>query len=161
MNFHPISFSPGERALGLALGVIGLAGGLAAVTAVRFLTGAPIGQSHLIWCTFSGLVGAVWSTILCLKWMGHRGAIGWAQFTLALAGITFMTSLVAGSLILPIYGTMFGPFSAAMMFIDAPLVALAWCGATLCGHLIIIKWRQERDTIFEYTTPKPEVAQRP
>lgn len=160
MLFSNLNFSPAERGVGLASGIIAFAGILVALFAVSLLSGAQHSVTDITlqnaWVCLCGALGALWAAYLCRDWVGHSGHYGHLWAALAAGAVTFLGSVAGGSLVLPIYGTMFGPFSVAMTFIANPAVAIVWCGALLSGHLAMIKWREERDTVFDAKLSPPE-----
>ena len=62
--------------------------------------------------------------------------------------ISFAGSLIAGTLALPLYGTMFGPFALAVIFVSSPLLAGLWAFNLFGVHVLMCQWRIERDSIF-------------
>jgi hypothetical protein len=62
--------------------------------------------------------------------------------------VTFIGSLIGGTLGLPFYGTMFGPFIVVVTLMGAPLLAMLWAFNLLGAHVLLGIYRSERDTIF-------------
>lgn len=164
MKFSALQLSPGERGVFIATGLIAVAGMLVAVFAVKLLSGGQQSSVDLTaqnaWVCFCGAAGTIWATYLCRDWVGHSGKMGllWAVF--AAGAVTLLASIASGSLILPLYGTMFGPFSVIMTFISNPAVAIVWFSSLVAGHIAKAKWREERDTIFDIKLREPEPALR-
>ena len=163
MSYFRHNLTPGIRAFATALALVGLAGAIVALFASQMLSGDTFSGGNLTlaasWSGLCGAVGTIWSTILCLKWLGFRGTLGALQVALAVVSITFMSSVAAGTLILPLYGTMFGPLSVVMTFINTPALAAAWVGAIVYAHVLIARWRDERESIFEFELPAQEQVQ--
>jgi len=144
--------SRGERRRVLAYLIVALFGAGLSFVAVTRLSGdaviaAPLGL-HDIWMVFSGAAGATAALYLVRNRMGLPGLSGLYQAALAVILISFIGALIAGTLALPVYGTMFGPFTLAIMFISSPLVAVLWAANLMGAHLLLTSWRAERESIF-------------
>lgn len=150
--FERMKMTPGERGVlvaglvvsifgaGLAHSVVGQLGG--SNTILRTL-------SHYdFWIIVSGALGAVFGLYLGRNWMGHPGFAGWRKASLGIFVITMISAICGGTLALPLYGTMFGPFSVIMTFFGNPILAVFWSAILLAAHALIIDWRFERDSIF-------------
>jgi len=59
---------------------------------------------------------------------------------------------------LPLYGTMFGPFTLFVSLFSAPLLALLWVNVLVGAHFLLAIWRTERDTIFDAVLPTDAAA---
>lgn len=104
-----------------------------------------------IWMVLSGAIGADIGLYSVRHRLGHGGMAGmWSALRGALI-LTMVATIVAGTLALPGFGTMFGPFAAFVTFWASPLLLLFWCMMLLATHLLFARWRIERDTI--YVTP--------
>ncbi len=142
--------------MGYGLLVVAISGAIVAIFATDMLLADRGADRFFLWNGIGGALGATWSTVLCLKWLGHEGRWGLLHLILGFLIISFLTSVAAGTLILPLYGTMFGPFGAIMTFFNTPQLAIVWCGAIVGAHLQAIKWRRERDSIFAVELPQPD-----
>ncbi len=69
--------------------------------------------------------------------------------------LTVLAPIAAGTLILPIYGTMFGPFTLALIFWALPITALVWLFAMIVISALLREWQRERDSIFPGQTSRP------
>jgi len=125
---------------GLALCVIGRLGG--SHTVMRSLS------YYDFWIIFSGGLGSSIGLYLGRNWFGHPGLSGWRKAVAGIFVVTFAGAICSGSLALPLYGTMFGPFSVLMTFIGNPILGVFWVATLLSAHRLIINWRFERDSIF-------------
>ena len=151
-SFFP-SLTLGERRFVVALFGTCILGAVFAWVAVsRLSDSGPTSQYEIAFSYWSGVAGFVgaaagfWSSYG--RWFGHAGAGGWANAVIGSLAISGIGSVVAGSLILPIYGTMFGPLQLITTMIDKPLLALSWLGMLICAHGLLVSWRSERDSIF-------------
>lgn len=149
---RPLNMTEGER--GIVLAYLGLAifGAGLAFTVVNRLGGAqellrPLGWVDL-WMILAGALGADAGLFLGADKLGHAG---WRGVKRALAGcliISLSASVVAGTLALPGFGTMFGPFATAITFWQSPIVLVFWLMMLLACHLLFANWRRERETLF-------------
>lgn len=151
-NFS-LSFSAGERNFLWALIGTCLVGAILSCIAVLRLTETyPASQFELAftsWTAVAGFVGAgaaLWSTYN--RWFGKPGTAGWISAMIGALLVSGIGSVVAGSLILPLYGTMFGPLQLFVTLIDTPVLAVVWFGMLMCAHVLLTRWRSERDSIF-------------
>jgi len=65
------------------------------------------------------------------------------------AGILFLAgSVIAGTLALPIYGTMFGPMALAVLLAASPVAAMSALGTVALATWLLRHWQAERDSIF-------------
>lgn len=138
----------GERSLALAVFVVGLLGAYLALTVVLRLSGGPaIGTAlsyYDYWVIGAGAAAAVFALYVSKRFLGHGGYKGWARALWGVLHLSFIGSLVAGTLALPVYGTMFGPFTLAVSLIGAPFLGIAWLSGLLAAHAMLVPFREER-----------------
>lgn len=139
----------GERSLlwsHLTVGFFGLGFGL--IILLRINPGAifSIGPTlYEYWLLTSGILGAS----LALRLAQHRlGRPGISDAVKGMALVTFVAPILAGTLALPGYGTMFGPFTLCLIFWAAPITAALWFTSLTGIHLMMRQWHSERDSIF-------------
>jgi len=125
---------------GVAHSVVGQLGG--GLRIIRSLS------NYDIWIIVSGAIGSVIGLYIGRNWFGHAGLAGWRKAIIGIGITTFASAICSGTLALPFYGTMFGPFSVVMTFIGNPLLAVFWVSILLAAHALIVDWRNERDSIF-------------
>jgi hypothetical protein len=155
----------GERNLALAYVSVGLSGAFLALYAVMQLgQGALLLRAltrYEIWTCMAGAVGAVLALYIMQRHFGMPGWRGWLRAVCGMIMLCFVGSLITGTIALPLYGTMFGPFTLTMILAGSPLLAVMW-GMTLCGvHLLLTTWRTERDSIFTTQRRAPGLRQAP
>lgn len=146
--------SRGERSFIVAMLGTSILGAMLACVAVMRLSEntAQTDASHAItyWTILAGCIGGAsgfW--ISYERWFGHAGAAGWLSAVIGALVVSGIGSVIAGTLILPLYGTMFGPLQLIMMMIAYPSLAAIWLGMMLCAHGLLSQWRRERDSIFQ------------
>jgi MFS family permease len=155
---HPLSPTSGEKRLLVAALAVGLAGGViifAIVTQMgdnkallRSLTGADL------WFVAAGVLGSLCALYIGRDWFGHRGLRGTLKAVAGILSISFMGTIIGGTLALPFYGTMFGPMMFGVTLAAYPVLALIWLNALVAAHLLFMIWRREiwcreRDSSFE------------
>lgn len=149
-------WSPGERRMCfgyLIAAVVGLF--LALIVVIRLDSTAVFSRGftgYEIWILVSGCVGAVSGIYLSRHRLGRTG-IATPALGITMAGL--YGSIVAGTLALPLYGTMFGPFTLLVIFVASPFVAVLWLMNMTMVHLLFRSWHAERDSIFGDTGPRP------
>tara|TARA_R110002096_G_scaffold229389_1_gene418977 strand:- start:88 stop:609 length:522 start_codon:yes stop_codon:yes gene_type:complete len=157
--FHPfqrlyrrLDLTRGEQSLVLAYFGVGFFGAAMAMNVVMTLGGVAALMTPFsgydYWVIFSGAVGAGCGLYLGRNWMGHTGFRGVAFAMIGMLWVSFLGGLVGGSLALPVYGTMFGPFTLFVSLFSAPFLAVVWGCVLFASHLLLKIWRQERDSIF-------------
>ncbi len=136
----------GECKLAFAYFLVSALGSLIAfLSVVRMNNKGPFAEVGLFewWVIVAGATGAVLALKASRKFLGQSGPMGavnalWGGLYLSLVG-----SLIAGTLVLPVYGTMFGPFSLAITLIGAPILAAAWLSSVLLVHVMLVAHKDE------------------
>lgn len=108
-------------------------------------------RAYEYWILASGALGGASGV-----WLA-RDRLGRAGIALPLVGLivmTFSSAIIGGTLALPLYGTMFGPLTVAIIFAASPIVAVAWLCNAFAVHMMLRSWHSERDSIFGATPPK-------
>ena len=146
-------FSSGERSFIWAMIGTSVAGAILALVAVmRLSEAAPSTQLQLaftFWACLAGCIGGVTGIWYASdKWFGFSGLAGWITASFGSLAATGIAAVIAGSLILPFYGTMFAPLQVIMMMIDSPFLAVIWFGMMICAQGLLQRWRNERESIF-------------
>lgn len=96
------------------------------------------------WVIVAGALSGGIALYLARNWMGVLGAIGFARAIVGSIVVAFVAAVVAGTLILPVYGTVFGPFLLISEFVATPWLAVLWFAVALAAHFLISKWTEER-----------------
>lgn len=148
-------FAPtrGERSLVVAYAGIAFFGAIVAFSVVNQLENRGSFIRALSpydwWIIFAGASGAYGGLYLGRVWLGHPGLHGWWRAIVAIPVISFMASLIGGTLALPGHGTMFGPLAMLTTLIANPLLACFWTSMIFAAHYGFVIWRAERETIFQ------------
>lgn len=151
--------SEGEQSILLAYFGVGFFGAALALNVVNTLGGHEVMQraysAYDYWVIVSGVVGGWAGLYMGRAWMGLPGLRGIACAVIGTVWISFLGGLVGGSLALPLYGTMFGPFTLFVSLFSAPLLAIFWACILMASHFLLMVWRDERDSIFNVDLPAP------
>ncbi len=113
---------------------------LALVVVLRLASG-PVPVSYALWVAVSGAVGA-WAGLSAawrdFGWPGARG------FVRALKGgvvFSFIAAITAGSMILPVFGTMFAPFAVLVTLLAKPAAAVGLVATLAITDRLVGRWR--------------------
>ncbi len=145
--------SRGEKSLALAYASVGLFG-----AAIGFLVALHLSRGDILrggfslydlWMIVAGGIGSMTGLYLAADRFGHSGWRGFVNALAASVWVSFVSSLIGGTLMLPLYGTMFGPFTLAITLSTQPVFAILWFANLFCAHLLLTYWKRERDSIFE------------
>ena len=154
--------NPAERGIFVALA--GLAGtgsllgfeALQDLQAMTALFGASVGE----W--FSALAGAVGGASgggLMRDRFGQPGALGGLSAVLGVFLATMLLGIVAGTLVLPLFGTMFGPWLIVVTTVETPWILLPWVIALFGLHLAMKSYVREQATLDGWETePAPKLT---
>ncbi len=147
-----ISRSDGERSLFLAFLGVALFGAGLSFTIVNKLGGEAEFLRKLTmydyWVILAGALGAAGGLFIGKDRLGHDGWDGAGRAALGMVVVTFAATVCAGTLALPGYGTMFGPFATVLAFWETPILLAFWVIVLTACHLLILTWRRERHTLF-------------
>ena len=155
----------GERGHLLAYVIVTVAGALMTFLIVtrlenpdRSLFSALSGYE--VWVTASGGIGAIAALYLTGELMGQPGKSGFFHALRGVLSLSFAGSLIAGTFALPLYGTMFGPFSLVVTVIGAPVLGALWIGSLFAVHVLMIRYRRERQSIWVPMDDLPKSRQK-
>ena len=148
--------SEGERSLVTALLATALFGaGVALAMVMRFDNAALIGRRlspYELWIVLSGASGAASALYLMRSRIGQAHQDNPLRATLRFVSTTVLTSalgaVIGGTMALPLYGTMFGPFTLIVVLAGSPMLSLLWCANQFAAHRLLRVWHSERDSIF-------------
>lgn len=148
----PRLLTAGERKLALAVLVMAMFGAAAGLmTAVKLGHGGVIVRGlglYDIWIILSGALGGAVGLWLMRDRLGQPGMSGATRAAMGLIGLCFLAPLIGGSLALPVYGTMFGPFTLAVIVAGSPVLAFFLIMTLTIVHILLLGWQAERDSIF-------------
>ncbi len=147
------TLTEGERSILAATISVAIFGGLLAFNVVMTIGGHASMMAGLtayeVWVVFLGAIGGPAGLYLCRNWMGQAGTRGLCTAIVGVVAVSLVGAIVGGTLALPFYGTMFGPFTLIMSLISAPMLALLWASTLFGAHFLMAIWRSEQDSVFE------------
>lgn len=141
----------GERARALAFLLVGFCSGALGFLAVLHLDQTALFDSlswYQTWIVIGATLGGLLALFLSGDRLGQAGARGALRSLAGGLWLTFVGALIGGTLGLPLYGTMFGPFIVFVTLIGAPLLAFLWIFNLIGVHLLLRIYQDERDSIF-------------
>ena len=95
-------------------------------------------------------LGALLAAIILRESFGRPGVWGACQAIVSGAVATCLMGIIAGTMLLPVYGTMFGPWLIIVTIIVKPWLMVPW-SLTLYGfHKARAEYAAEQDTIYRY-----------
>lgn len=98
---------------------------------------------YVFWIIFSGALSGGISLFIARGWIGSAGALGFARACVGAIAVAIIGAVIAGTLIVPVYGTFYGPFLLLSAFIAKPWLALAWFAALLGAHHLMVILTEE------------------
>jgi len=141
----------GERARALAFLLSGICSSGLGFLAVLHIDSHALfnGMSwYQVWIIVASGLGGLIALFLSGDRLGQVGFQGALRGVAGAIWVTFIGSLIGGTLALPFYGTMFGPFIVSVTLLGAPLLSILW-GFNLVGiHVLLGIYQRERDSIF-------------
>jgi hypothetical protein len=156
--FERLLFTPAERKMAYAYFIVMLFGAALSVNVVLTLGGVAAWMTPFTtydyWVFFCGAIGTGAGLYLGRDWFGHAGKRGAMQAAIGIVWISFVGALIGGTLALPFYGTMFGPFTLVVTLINTPFLAVLWICTLFSTHLMIKQRRIERDSIIYVELPR-------
>lgn len=143
--------SEGTRARVMAFLLVAASSG-----ALGFLAALHLDQTALFdrltgyqwWIVAASSLGGVVSLFLSGDRMGQSGLQGALRATAGGIWVTFVGALIGGTLSLPLYGTMFGPFIVCVTLLGTPVLLMLWVVNMSGIHLLLGIYQRERDSIF-------------
>lgn len=146
------SLSEGERARALAFLLVAVFSSALGYLAVLHINKHAFFE-ELTWyetwiVAAAGLGGAI-GLFLSGDRMGQSGGLGVLRGLAGGVWVTFYGALIGGTLALPFYGTMFGPFVVSITLLGAPLLSILWIVHLMGIHILLGIYQRERDSIFK------------
>ncbi len=99
---------------------------------------------YVFWIIFSGALSGGVALYAAHGWLGKNGAMGWARALVGSFAVAIIASIIAGTLISPLYGTFYAPVLLATEFVAKPWLAAAWVGILMGAHHLMTIIAEER-----------------
>lgn len=155
--------SEGERARLLAYVIIAALGmGLGYLAVLQFNDGRALmmGMSwYETWIVLAAGLGAMLALFLAGDRVGHHGPWTMLRAVSGLIWVSLVGAIIAGTLSLPLYGTMFAPFTLVVTLATSPVIAVIWAVHMLAVNVLMAIYRSERDSVF--TPERMTLAEHP
>ena len=100
--------------------------------------------------TLFAAAGALLAILMLRDRFGEAGCTGAARAVLGALATTIVLGIIAGTLTLPVYGTMFGPWLVLTVTISKPWLAMTWALSLYGVHLAMAEYKFERDSIHRW-----------
>lgn len=100
------------------------------------------------WVIFAGALSGVLALLLARGWMGAEGILGACRAVVGGVAIALISATIAGLLIDPLLGVVYGPILVVTEFIDKPWLAGAWMIGAAGAHVLLVVAARERQEDF-------------
>ena len=142
-----LKFSKGEKAVLLAYAaVMAMAAGFTVFVMSGIEGSAGILRTptlYTAWVIGAGALGGGLGLFSARGCMGQPHAMGWARAIVGSTAVALIASVVAGTFILPVYGTIYAPVMLMTATLAAPWLAAMWYATVLGAHYLMISRSQE------------------
>jgi hypothetical protein len=147
--FKSFALSRGEKASVLAYAAV-----IAMAAGMTILIMSGVQGDHLIWggkSWFSAWVivaGALSGGIglaLAQGWMGLEGTLGTLRAIVGSVAVAVMAAMIAGLLIDPLLGIVYGPILLMTELMEKPWLAIAWLFVAMAAHSLMILAARDYD----------------
>ena len=145
------SFSPAERTVLTAYFGLSATGALLGFDALEELQAMDelVGVAAGNWLsTILAASGALLAVIILRAHFGHPGLYGAVKAVVVGCISTCLMGVIAGTFLLPVFGTMFGPWLMITTLIVKPWLALPWALALFAFNVARREYDRERESIF-------------
>lgn len=147
-----VSLSDGEQRLGIAYVALGFFGAVLALAVQSRLGdsvgGPPVLDLRTVWMCFAGALGTGYGFHICRTRIGVPGLTGGLYALAQGIWVTMVSAVIAGTITLPVFGTMFAPWLLFTTFLEVPILLAMWACVFTAAHLLAARWQAERNSIF-------------
>ncbi|MFU8822777.1 hypothetical protein [Yoonia sp.] len=98
--------------------------------------GVPAGL-YGFWVVLSVVLAGPLALRLARGWIGLPGSLGWLRAFVGACVSLVVASVVGGTLILPVYGTIYAPLMVLTAVLAQPLVGLIWFAGVFAAHWVV------------------------
>lgn len=96
------------------------------------------------WVIGAGALSGFFALFAARGYMGGAGILGFVRALVGSTAAGIIAAAIAGTLIMPIYGTFYAPVIVATEFISNPLLPLAWYIVMMGAHYMMKIYADER-----------------
>ena len=158
-TFH---LSRGEKAYAVAYAIVmSVSAGLTVyvMAGVEGDAALPVEASfYSIWTVIAGVIGGALALYSARGWLGLTGVLGWVRAFVGGMAAALIAAVIAGSLIMPLYGTFYAPVMLATEFVQLPLLAIGWFAAIFGAHYLMTALTEERSWGYAEEETSPELT---
>lgn len=146
--FEILTLSRGEKFSLLAYGAV-----IAMTAGITILIMSGVEGDNLLWgdgswfsqwVIFAGAASGGIALALARGWMGLEGVFGALRAIVGSVAIAIMAAMIAGLLIDPLLGVVYGPLLLMTEFMDKPWLAAGWFVGAMGIHMLQLHARRER-----------------
>lgn len=137
-----------ERSLIIAVALLCISGGWLSIESLGKLQAAiPIitGDFAAWWLGVAGAVGAAAAAYSARNSFGRSGRYGAMIAVVGGVAATLVLGIVGGTIVLPIYGTMFGPWLTVVSAFEGNTAIVPWAAALYGFHRAIAYYQWDRE----------------
>lgn len=142
----------GARARLLGFAIVASYGAVMGYLAVlRFSDGAVAARGLSLyegWIVLGGALGGMAALGLAGDRVGQSGPGTMPGILAGLIRVSLLGAIIAGTLALPVYGTMFAPLTLILTLATSPVLALSWVACMGAVHLCMVAYRSDLDPVF-------------
>lgn len=99
---------------------------------------------YVFWTIFSGALSGGVALFAARGWMGRHGALGLTRAIVGSIAVAFIAAVIAGTMILPLYGTFYAPVLLMTELIEKPWLAVVWFTVLIGAHYLMMMIAEER-----------------
>jgi hypothetical protein len=111
---------------------------------------------YAIWTVAAGAIGGASALYAARGWLGLSGAIGYARALVGSLAAALIGAVIAGVLIMPVYGGIYGPVLLITAVVANPAIAVVWIAVYFCAHYVLLQRSNALD--MEYKASETRFA---
>lgn len=111
------------------------------------------------WVIFAGALSGGIGLMLARGWMGLEGVLGVLRALVGSVAIAIMAAMIAGLLIDPLFGVVYGPVLLLTEFLAKPWLAVAWVVVAMGAHALQLIATRERGLLLMPRGARSAVSQ--
>jgi hypothetical protein len=111
---------------------------------------------YAVWTIVAGAIGGGVSLFAARGWLGQSGAMGYARAFVGCLVATLTGAVMAGVLIMPVYGAIYAPVFLITEFTESPPLAIIWVAVYLGVHYLMVPQAPQQTN--EYQASKTRFA---
>ena len=139
--FGMLHLTRGDKALAMAYGAMSaMSAGMTMLIMSDVTTAIPVTiVGYETWVAIVGAFSGALALYATRNWMSLAGRLGTLRAMVGGCISAFLAAVIAGTLIVPFYGTLFAPVLLLTAFTVKPYLVLAWFGIVMMAHLLLVR----------------------